>query len=80
VPSLDIARRRLGNERLIGPPLEKPEEVVSWLCAVQAQDYAGRSNAVLARALEGDRHMTRTELPVCSGAPGSASKASGSAT
>ena len=39
--SFDIARRRLHNERLIGAPFAKPEDVVRWLGAVQAQDYAG---------------------------------------
>ena len=39
--SFDIARLRLHNERLIGSPFEKPEDVVEWLGAVQAQDYAG---------------------------------------
>ena len=39
--SFDIARRRLRNQHLAGPPLEKPGDVVSWLGAVQAQDYAG---------------------------------------
>jgi hypothetical protein len=31
----------LQNERLIGAPFEKPEDVVGWLGAVQAQDYPG---------------------------------------
>lgn len=39
--SFEIARLRLYNERLIGSPFEKPEDVVEWLGAVQAQDYAG---------------------------------------
>ena len=39
--SFDIARRRLHNERLIGASFEKAEDVVRWLGAVQAQDYAG---------------------------------------
>jgi len=38
---MDIARRRLHNERLIAAPFKKPEDVVQWLCAVQAQDYPG---------------------------------------
>jgi hypothetical protein len=37
----EIARRRLQNEHLIGTPFKKPEDVVQWLCAVQAQDYPG---------------------------------------
>ena len=35
-----IARLRLDNQRLSGPPLESIESVVSWLGAVQAQDWA----------------------------------------
>lgn len=36
---MDIAQQRLNNERLIGTPFAKPEDVVRWLCAVQSQDY-----------------------------------------
>jgi hypothetical protein len=39
--SLDMARLRLHTQRLIGAPFDKPEDVVRWLGAVQAQDYAG---------------------------------------
>ena len=42
----DIAQQRLHNERLIGPPFPKPEDVVQWLGAVQAQDYAGAKWAI----------------------------------
>ncbi len=44
--NLDIAQQRLHNQRLVGNPFEKPEEVVRWLGAVQAQDYAGAKWAV----------------------------------
>jgi DNA glycosylase AlkZ-like len=37
----EVTRRRLQNERLIGAPFERPEEVLQWLGAVQAQDYPG---------------------------------------
>lgn len=37
----DIVRRRLAQQLLSGNPLARPEEVVAWLGAVQAQDYAG---------------------------------------
>jgi hypothetical protein len=37
--TLDIARQRLNNQRLIGAPFESPEAVVRLLGAVQAQDY-----------------------------------------
>src|SRR5262245_302167 len=46
---LDIARTRLRNQRLIGKPFATPEEVVGWLGAVQAQDYAGAKWAVAQR-------------------------------
>lgn len=36
----DIARRRLSSQRIDGEKFEKPEEVVRWLGAIQAQDYA----------------------------------------
>jgi hypothetical protein len=35
----DIASQRLVNQRIEGERFEKPEEVVRWLGAVQAQDY-----------------------------------------
>ncbi len=37
--SLDIVQQRLSNQHLSGNSLEKPEEVVAWLGAVQAQDF-----------------------------------------
>jgi hypothetical protein len=39
--AIDIAQQRLLNQRLAANPFEKPAEVVDWLVAVQAQDYAG---------------------------------------
>ncbi|HTP07935.1 MAG TPA: winged helix DNA-binding domain-containing protein [Anaerolineae bacterium] len=39
--SLDIAQQRLINQSLTASPFEQPAEVVDWLVAVQAQDYAG---------------------------------------
>lgn len=36
---IDIISARLSNERLIGSALTRPEDVVSWLGAVQAQEY-----------------------------------------
>jgi len=39
--SLDIAHQRLHNQRIAGGAFEKPGDVVKWLGAVQAQDYAG---------------------------------------
>ena len=39
--TLNIARDRLINQHIAAPPLRTPGEVVNWLVAVQAQDYAG---------------------------------------
>jgi hypothetical protein len=47
--NLDIAHLRLSNQHLAGNPFEKPEEVVQWLGAVQAQDYGGAKWAVALR-------------------------------
>jgi hypothetical protein len=44
--NLDIIQQRLNNQRLLGAAFEKPEEVVAWQGAVQAQDYAGAKWAV----------------------------------
>ena len=38
--SFDIAHQRLLNQHIAGAPFEKPGDVVQWLGAVQAQDYA----------------------------------------
>lgn len=38
---VDIADRRLRNQRIAGPGFERPGAVVAWLGAVQAQDYLG---------------------------------------
>ncbi len=37
----EIARRRLRSQRIGESAFRRPEEVVRWLVAVQAQDYAG---------------------------------------
>ncbi|MBZ0316492.1 MAG: winged helix DNA-binding domain-containing protein [Anaerolineae bacterium] len=37
---MDVAQQRLVNQHLVGTPLSTPEEVVQWLGAVQAQEYA----------------------------------------
>jgi hypothetical protein len=43
---IDIGRRRLGNQKLAGSAFRKPEDVVAWLGAVQAQDYPAAKWAV----------------------------------
>ena len=40
MPNQSIAHQRLHNQHISQRTLEKPEDVVNWLCAVQAQDYA----------------------------------------
>ena len=39
--SSDIIRYRLHNQQIAGTKFRKPEEIVEWLGAVQAQDYSG---------------------------------------
>jgi len=50
---IDLARERLRSQRLVGAAFAKPEEVVGWLGAVQAQDYAGAKWAVAQRTKAG---------------------------
>jgi hypothetical protein len=47
---LDVARLRLHNQRIACATIERPGDVVSWLGAVQAQDYLGALWAVGLRA------------------------------
>src|SRR5438067_1796777 len=44
--NLDIAHRRLHNQLITRQTFEKPGDVVQWLGAVQAQDYAAAKWAV----------------------------------
>jgi hypothetical protein len=44
-----IAIARLHNQRLLGNPCRAAAEVVAWLGAVQAQDYAGAKWALAQR-------------------------------
>jgi hypothetical protein len=37
--NFDIAQRRLRNQRVSGEPLDRPEDLVRWMCAVQSQEY-----------------------------------------
>jgi hypothetical protein len=39
--SLDIAHQRLLNQHVARATFKRPDDVVGWLGAVQAQDYAG---------------------------------------
>ncbi len=48
---IDIARWRLHSQCISSPRLQEPTEVVKWLVAVQAQDYAGAKWALGLRML-----------------------------
>ncbi len=48
--SLEIVRRRLRNQHITEATFKKPQDVVQWLGAVQAQDYPGAKWAVAQRA------------------------------
>src|SRR5262245_49838468 len=52
---LDIAHQRLANQHITFTGLKQPHDVVSWLVAVQAQDYSGAKWAL------GLRLQTATE-------------------
>ena len=41
-----VVRRRMRNERLIGTPFARPEDVVQWFGAVQSQEYQDAKWAV----------------------------------
>jgi hypothetical protein len=45
----DLPHQRLSNQHISEPTFQKPGEVVRWLGAVQAQDYAGAKWAVALR-------------------------------
>ena len=69
----EIARRRLSNQRLAGKAHRRPEEVVAWQGAVQAQEYPaarwglalrtskGTADAEVARAVDEGR-ILRTHV------------------
>jgi hypothetical protein len=40
VTGTELAHRRLRRQRLCGPPLPGPTDVVSWFGAMQAQEHA----------------------------------------
>jgi hypothetical protein len=49
VTSTELKRRRLLNQRLVPPFFAAPDDVVSWLGAVQSQDYGGAKWALAQR-------------------------------
>ena len=55
----DIVRRRLANQRLLRSSFRTPADVVSWLGAMQAQDYPGAKWAIGLRATVTDKAVDR---------------------
>jgi hypothetical protein len=51
---MDLARQRLLQQRLLGAPGARPEDVVEGLLAVQAQDFPGAKWAVVQRTASSD--------------------------
>jgi len=47
--SLDITSLRLRNQRLSGARISRPDQVVAWMGAVQAQEYADSKWALALR-------------------------------
>lgn len=54
MPGFDINLMRLQNQHLAKPIFSKPAEIVQWLGAVQAQDYAGAKWALGQRLINAD--------------------------
>lgn len=48
--SSELLTKRLRNQLLVESTRRKPEQVVSWLCAMQAQDFSAAKWAVASRA------------------------------
>jgi hypothetical protein len=48
--STQLLNQRLRNQLLVDSTRRKPEQVVSWLCAMQAQDFSAAKWAVASRA------------------------------
>jgi hypothetical protein len=55
----DLIRRRLANQRLSRSSLRTPADVVSWLGAMQSQDYPGAKWAIGLRAAVTDEDVDR---------------------
>jgi hypothetical protein len=47
--SFDIVQQRLHNQHLLGAPFARPDEVVQWFGAVQAQEYPGATWGIAQR-------------------------------
>jgi DNA glycosylase AlkZ-like len=55
----DLIRRRLANQRLSRSAFDTPSDVVSWLGAMQSQDYPGAKWAIGLRAAVTDADVER---------------------
>ena len=64
---MDIVEQRLRNQRLVGSNLRAPVEIVSWLGAVQSQDYAAAKWAVGLRLADGAATEATIEDALTSG-------------
>src|SRR5262245_38086902 len=60
--TLDIPRARLCNRRLSGGGLKTPEDVVSWMGAVQAQQYTEAKWALALRMRRGSNEAIERAL------------------
>src|SRR6476619_3568420 len=58
----DVLQQRIHVQRLSGEPLERAEDVVHLLCAVQAQDYPGASWSLGQRIRGGTQAMIDAAL------------------
>ncbi len=58
----EVALLRLVAQRLAGPPLDTPADVVTWLGAVQAQDYPGALTSVALRTVGRSRAAVEAAL------------------
>jgi winged helix DNA-binding protein len=47
--TLDIVQQRLHNQHLLGAPFARPDEVVQWFGAIQAQEYPGATWGIAQR-------------------------------
>ncbi|MDB4900766.1 MAG: winged helix DNA-binding protein [Mucilaginibacter sp.] len=44
--SLDIAQQRIYNQHIANQTFKDPQDIVKWMVAIQAQDYAGAKWAI----------------------------------
>lgn len=58
----EIALLRLAAQRLVGQGFATAADVVSWMTAMQAQDYAGSLTSVALRMESGTRHQVEAAL------------------